>query len=66
MRQLVSDVGLNLVDLSVWLSCELCTVRVKHLTTTIGGLKAMIHNSQAKLEAKIKTILDRQEEMKPQ
>jgi hypothetical protein len=39
---------------------------MKHLTTTIGGLKAVIHNSQAKLEAEIKTIQDKQEEMKPQ
>jgi hypothetical protein len=29
-----------------------------------GGLEAVIHNSQAKLEAKIKTVLDGQEEMK--
>jgi hypothetical protein len=36
----------------------------EHLIAAIGGLYAVIHNSQAKLEAEIKTIQDGQDEMK--
>jgi hypothetical protein len=55
------------------MSCELCTIGFEprkwiimadfiRLIAAIGGLKAMVHNNQAKIGAEIKTI----QEMKAQ